>query len=449
MLRTEFININDMERLITKKLQSWKGQSKRKPMILRGARQVGKTWVVVNFGQKFFEGRVHVVDLERNPDWHRIFEVNLDASRIISELEILLNHRIVPGKDLLFFDEVQSCPRAIMALRYFYEELPELHVIAAGSLLEFAFSDISFPVGRVQILNIYPLSFLEFLLAAGKKLAAEIVQAAPVTQQDSVHRMLLEEVRKYMFVGGMPECVLAYIRTGSMRDAIEIQADLVNTFREDFFKYAPFSDKRCLNAVFTAISRNIGNQIKYSNLAEGFTNPTIKKAFDLLCLAQVVRKVPAASPAGLPLGASASERKFKALMMDVGVMQHLCGMPVKFEYAKSDLLAIYQGALAEQFVGQELLAAYQEEVHYWARDAKSSTAEVDFLVVVGGKIYPVEIKSGTSGRLRSLHLLLQTYPNCPAGYVFSMAPYSRLPEQKLIFLPLYYVYSAIADLEHN
>ncbi|MFQ5652015.1 MAG: ATP-binding protein [bacterium] len=431
-----------MERLITRRLRRWKDQPGRKPLLLRGARQVGKTWAVLEFGRRFFAGNVHLVDLERQLDWHRVFEVDLDPVRIISELEILLNSRIVPGKDLLFFDEIQSCPRALMALRYFYEEFPELHVIAAGSLLEFAFKDISFPVGRIQISSLYPLNFVEFLQAAGKTLAAEIVQTAPAPQPDSVHRMLLEEVRKYLFVGGMPECVLAYVRTGRLRDALEVQADLVNTFRQDFSKYAPLADKRCLNAVFSSTARNVGKQIKYTNLGEGFTNPTIKKAFDLLCRAQVIRKVSAASPAGLPLGASASERKFKALMMDVGVMQHLCGMPIEAEYAKSDLLTIYHGALAEQFIGQELLAAGQDELYYWAREAKSSSAEVDFLMVTRGKIHPVEIKSGASGRLRSLHLLLQTYPNCPEGIVFSAAPYSELPEQKLKFLPLYYAYRA-------
>jgi len=238
----------------------------------------------------------------------------------------------------------------------------------------------------------------------------------------------------------MPECVDTFIQTGKIRDALEVQADLVNAFRQDFSKYAPYSDARCLNAVLTSTAKHVGRQIKYSELAEGFTNPTIKKAFDLLGLAQVIRKVPATSPAGLPLGAAASERKFKALMLDVGLMQHLCGMPVQVEFAKTDLLSIYQGALAEQFVGQELVAAGQSELYYWAREARSSNAEVDYLIAPDGKIHPIEVKSGASGKLKSLHLLLQEYPNCPAGYVFSSAHYAELPEQKLFFLPLYYAF---------
>ncbi|MHC4796863.1 MAG: ATP-binding protein [Planctomycetota bacterium] len=429
-----------MKRYLIEKLRAWKNQKRRKPLIVRGARQVGKTWSVIDFGGNHFDGAVHVVDLEKRRDWHRIFEGDLTAKQVLSELEILLNARIVPGKDLLFLDEIQSCHRAIMALRYFYEDCPELHVIAAGSLLEFAMQDISFPVGRVQFLNMFPMSFPEFLLAIGKDLAVEVVLSKPTNQPESVNNMILDELRRYLFVGGMPECVLAYADSGTIREALEVQGALANAYRQDFSKYAPYSDKRCLNAVFSLVSRSVGRQIKYSRLAEGFTTHTIKKAFDLLCLAQVVRKVPAASPSGLPLGASASARKFKALMVDVGLMQHLCGIPIDVEYVRTDLLDIQEGALAEQFVGQELVAAGQEELHYWARQAKSSSAEVDFLTVVEGRIHPIEVKNKAAGRLRSMHMLLEKYPQCPWGYVFSCAGYSELPEQKLKFLPLYYAH---------
>ncbi|MDZ7292473.1 MAG: ATP-binding protein [candidate division KSB1 bacterium] len=429
-----------MDRFITKKLLDWKNRPNRKPLILRGARQVGKTHTVLDFGRSHFKGKVHHVDLEKHPEWHRVFEKDLAAKRILSELEILVNARITPGTDLLFIDEIQTCPRAIMALRYFYEEMPELHLIAAGSLLEFATKQISFSVGRVQILNMFPMSFPEFLYATGKSTAAEVVLSAVTKQPDAIHNMLLDELRRYFFIGGMPECVKIFVETGKLKDAFEVQADLVNTFRQDFLKYTPYVDPRCLNSVLTATAKHVGHQIKYSKLAEGFTNPTIKKAFDLLSLAQVIRKVPATSPAGLPLGAAASERKFKALMLDIGLMQHLCSLPVEVEYAKSDLLSIYQGALAEQFVGQEMLCAGQTDLYYWAREAKSSSAEVDYLIVKDGKIHPIEVKSGAAGKLKSLHLLLQNYPNCTSGYVFSSASYAELPEQKLIFLPLYYAF---------
>lgn len=429
-----------MERFITRKLVAWKNKKNRKPIILRGARQVGKTWVALDFGKNHFEGKVHYVDLELHPEWHHIFELNLVPSRLISELEILLNTRIQAGKDLLFFDEIQSCPRALMALRYFYEDYPALHILAAGSLLEFAMKDISFPVGRVQFLNLPPLSFAEFLIATGKDRAADLILSPPQKQSETIHNMLLEELRKYFFIGGMPECVKDFAESGRMRGALEIQSNLINTFRSDFSKYAPYSDKRCLNAVLSSVTQKVGQQIKYSHLADEFGNPTIKKAVDLLSMAQIIHKVPAASPAGLPLAASASGRKFKATLVDIGLMSSLSGLTVDLEYQRSDLLAIYQGAMAEQFVGQELLAAGQPELYYWAREAKSSTAEVDFLINRAGKIAPIEVKSGPSGRLRSLHLLLDQYPNVPMGCVLSTQNYEELPDQKLIFLPLYYAH---------
>jgi predicted AAA+ superfamily ATPase len=182
----------------------------------------------------------------------------------------------------------------------------------------------------------------------------------------------------------------------------------------------------------------VGRQIKYSHLAEDFTHPTIKKAFDLLCLAKVVRRVPAANPAGLPLGATASARNFKALMVDIGLMQHLSGLPIGTGYASEDLLAIHQGAMAEQFVGQELTAAGHTDLHYWSREARNSSAEVDYLAVREGQICPIEVKNGPSGRLRSLLLLLNTFPNCKPGYVLSSAPYGESAEHNLVFLPLYY-----------
>ena len=220
-----------MKRFITERLVAWKNSERRKPLIVRGARQVGKTWSVLDFGRSHFEGAVHVVDLEQHADWHRIFLGDLVASRVLSELEILLDTRIVPGQDLLFLDEIQSCPRAIMMLRYFYEECPDLHVIAAGSLFEFAMKDISFPVGRVQFFNMLPMSFSEFLQNTGRSVAADLIVSKPGRQPDSIHQMLLDEVRRYMFIGGMPECVLAYACSGRVRDAFEVQAEVVNAYR--------------------------------------------------------------------------------------------------------------------------------------------------------------------------------------------------------------------------
>ncbi|MEZ5196997.1 MAG: AAA family ATPase [Bacteroidales bacterium] len=432
-----------MERLFLRKLEQWRTSLNRKPLIVRGARQVGKTYSIKEFGKVHFMGKTHIVDFEKNPDWIGVFEKNLDPIRIISEFEILLNTKITPGNDLLFFDEIQASPKAIMSLRYFYEELPKLHIIAAGSLLEFAIKDISFPVGRVQIMHMMPMNFYEFLKAVGKDQAAEIILAKPEKLPDSIHTMLLDSLRQYMYLGGMPESVKIWQETQSLAEVFDIQKDLIETYRQDFSKYAPYSDKRSLNHVLTTVAKNIGHQIKYTQISNEFSGPTNKKAFDLLLLARIINKVSATSPASLPLEASASDRKFKALMVDIGLMRALNDLPSNIEFTKNDLLAMYKGALAEQFVGQEFLSAGIENLYYWSRDAKSSSAEVDYLIVRNSKIYPIEVKGGAAGKLRSMHLLLQKYPNIDQGYVLSTAPYGNIHEQKLTFLPLYYAFGLI------
>ena len=428
-----------MKRFVEQKLIAWKQSKYRKPLIVRGARQVGKTFSVLQFGKTHFQGKVHVIDLEKRLDIHTIFEKNLDVKRIIAELELILDTSITPGQDLLFFDEIQSCPRALMALRYFYEDLPELHVIAAGSLLEFALKDISLPVGRIQFLEMFPLTFSEFLLAMGRERLFEVLSHSEANISETVHQLILQNLKDYFLVGGMPEAVHLFSETKNYRLVFEIQEQLIETFRQDFAKYAPFTDKRCLNAVLLNAARMVGQRAKYNRLAEGFSNPTIKKAFDLLRMARIVHKVPAASPAGLPLGASANERKFKIVFLDIGLMQFLNGIQIYQEFSKGDLLSIYNGVLAEQFVGQELIACKKGELYFWAREAKSSTAEVDYLTVAHGHICPIEVKSGKAGRLKSLHLLLKEFPDVPMGYVLSSQPTAELPEQKLKFIPLYQV----------
>jgi len=429
-----------MKRIFAKKLEVWKTSPNRKPLIVRGARQVGKTYTINEFGNYSFKGKIHLVDFEKHPDWFGIFEKNLDTRRIISELEILLNTKITPGKDLLFFDEIQASPKAIMSLRYFHEDLPEMHVIAAGSLLEFAMKDISFPVGRVQIMNMTPMNFYEFLKATDKDKAAEIICAEPAKLSESLHNMLLESLRQYMYIGGMPECVEVWRNSNSMADVFEIQSNLLETYRQDFSKYAPYTDKKSLNHTLSKVAKNVGQQIKYSKLSDEFTGPTNKKAFELLQLARIINKIRATSPASLPLAATASETRFKALLLDTGLMRTLNDLPSNIEYTKNDLLGMYHGALAEQFTGQEFISSGIENLYYWSREAKSSSAEVDYLIVKNNKIYPVEIKGGATGRLRSMHLLLQKHTHIEQGYVLSTAPFGKIPEQKLTFLPLYYAY---------
>jgi predicted AAA+ superfamily ATPase len=427
-----------MYRGLSQALVDWKNGPRRKPLLLRGARQVGKTWLLLDLGRTHFTGQTHLVDFEKRPVFRTVFERDLDPRRIVAELELLLGERITPGDDLLILDEIQACPRAIMALRYFYENLPGLHVTAAGSLLEFAMRELSFPVGRVHSMTVRPMTFTEFLKGLGNDALADLVSAPAGPVPSAIHSELMQLLKSYSIVGGTPESVSTFAETRSIQAAQEVLTDLVATYRDDFGKYAPRADKLGMNAVLRGAATGVGGQVKYSRLAAIVSGPTSRRDLELLRLAQLLHKIRATSAAGLPLAASASENRFKVIMLDVGIMQNLCGLSAATIISEDDLLAVYRGALAEQLVGQELLAGGQAELFFWSREAKGSSAEVDFLATVGSRIRPIEVKSSAAGRLRSLHLLLTTFPACRPGYVLSARPYAELPEQALVFAPLYF-----------
>lgn len=424
-----------MKRSIAQDIMRWRHSKRRKPLIIRGARQVGKTWLVDNVLSKSFDHFVKI-DLEKRRDLHIHFEESLEPGAILNALELVAG-RIIPGKTLLFLDEIQACPRAVMALRYFYEQVPDLHVVTAGSLLEFAFGQISIPVGRVQYLNMGPMTFYEYLLALDRDPMAEAVLSDPAKSGKNVSDMILAELKKYFFTGGMPECVKIWRDTSSMLEVFQVQSEILDFFRDDFSKYTPKVDPTCLDAVFLNTAGSVGEQIKYTRLNHGHTGQTNRKAFDLLAKARVIQKISSCNPPGIPLGANANPKKFKAAMLDIGLLQRLCQVPVEAELRQENLLDIYRGKLAEQFIAQELWTWQGGPLYYWSRDARSSNAEVDFLAVHDGAVYPIEVKSGKGGSLRSLHLMLEKYPHCPEGWVFYSGEYRELPQQKLKFMPLY------------
>ena len=423
-----------MKRLVEDLLLNWKKSSRRKPLIVRGARQVGKTWLIQEVLGKTFD-HFAVVNFESRPEAHRHFQSNLEPKEILKGIEFITG-RVIPGKTLLFFDEIQACPRAITALRYFYEQMPELHVVAAGSLLEFAFGEISVPVGRVQYLQLHPMTFYEYLLAIDQQAFAQNLLVHPSQTSPAIQQDILHELKNYFFVGGMPEVVKTYRNTNSFIEAFEVQGEILDSYRQDFHKYTPRVSIQCLDAVFATAAQSIGEQLKYTRLDSNHSYQTNRKALELLLKAKVLHKISSCSPAGVPLGASRG-KKFKACMLDIGLLQRLCGINAQAELAEDNLLAMYRGKLAEQFVAQEMLAWHSQELFFWARSAKGSNAEVDYLTVQKGKIYPIEVKVGPAGRLKSLHMMLKSYPNCPEGWVLQSSPYQQLPEQNLVFWPLY------------
>jgi uncharacterized protein len=413
------------------KLRTWKDKVNRKPLILNGARQVGKSWLIRELGQQYFGGKLVEINFERSPEYGTIFNQNLDPKRILRELKLLTGQPIEAGEHLLFFDEVQACPNALMSLRYFYEEMPHLHLIAAGSLLDFSFRDIPYPVGRVEFETLHPLTFVEFLIARNKQLLADLIQSdEPIPE--AVENLIYDELQHYFIVGGMPECVKQYIETGDFRPVIAIQQDLLYAFRQDFGKYKPVVNTECLTDVLQNSIQLIGNQTQYSKLSDRFSNPTIKQGHTVLCLARLLHKVENVSLAGLPL--TPAGRQFKTFFLDIGLLVSLSKFDYARAYVQKTLLSSFEGRLAEQFVAQQLLAA-NVDLNYWTRTEPGTNAEVDFVLVEVGQILPIEVKAGMKGSLKSLHYLLATYPHIPSATVFGR--FRDGVDNKIQFRPLY------------
>ncbi|MFH1022677.1 MAG: AAA family ATPase [Planctomycetota bacterium] len=431
-----------MNRSIEHQLLFWKNRPQRKPLIIRGLRQVGKTYSIEAFGQAHFKNTV-TFDFEKERGCRNIFSGDLGARAILSQLEVYREQRIIPGETLVFFDEIQACPRALVALRYFHEELPDLHIAAAGSLLEFAMEDVSFPVGRVEFLWMHPLSFGEFLSALGHNLLIEQRPTLDTTHPASeiIHQKFTEILRQYFIVGGMPEAVKAFAETNSFEEAGRVHRSLTAAFTQDFSKYGGRMDKDCLAHVFERIPAHAGEQIKYARLYPEKRIETIQRAMRVLEQAMIIRRVTASSAQGLPLGASASDKIFKCVFADIGLLRHLSGLPAKDVLSAGNLLDAFRGGLAEQFVGQELLSerngSENGKLHYWARANRNSSAEVDYLLVRDGRIFPVEVKSGSVGKLQSMRIFLEEHPNAPMGFVFHGGNAHDLPENRIRYLPLY------------
>lgn len=430
-----------MWRLIEAQLLEWKNNSNRKPLIVRGARQVGKTWSIRQFGRDHFTRMVEI-DLERDAKLGAIFDGSLAADTIVSHIEAVMGTSLAGGDVLLFIDEIQARPRAITALRYLYEERPDIPVIAAGSALEFALGDTSFPVGRVSFAWMRPMTFKEFLVASGRDRLAESLPSLGRAFAGSpvIHDVILDELRKYLLVGGMPEAVRRFLETGSFLDSAAVHADLAESLTSSLARYQTRIDRDSVEHVFRQLPAAVGAQVRYSHLDPERRVDKTKSSIQVLSRALLVHPVHSVDADGLPLGAAVSEKRFKPLFLDVGLMQHLRGVNPAEIMTASDIGAIHRGAVAEQFVGQELLAAGGSEnraLYYWSRADHRGNAEVDYLVVRDGVIYPVEVKSGAAGRLRSAHQFLTSHPSTPFALAFSPSAFEKRLDGKILFVPIY------------
>ncbi|MBQ7722082.1 MAG: ATP-binding protein [Kiritimatiellae bacterium] len=427
-----------MKRDFEKTLAEWNSKTIRKPLVIRGMRQTGKTWCVRKFASEFYKDRFLEVNFEFSGRWAPVFDGDLNPDRICDELELLSGRHIRGGGTLLFLDEIQLCPKALASLRYFRERMPEMPVVAAGSLLDFALDDIQFPVGRVQFAELNPMSFAEYLDATGNAPLAALLKETPRKLPAAVHLKLLDEVRAYSIVGGLPECVKAKSDGAGLLDIRELQNDLITAFEQDFSKYPERMDASILREIWRAANASSGRQIAYAALSRDHAGSTNRKALDLLSKARLVRISQAASSSALPFDISTAPR-IKPFAGDIGLYQAMSGRPADETLRECDLLAVYNGALAEQFVAQELAASFGgSEPHWWKRDAKNSQAEIDFLVALDGRALPIEVKGGAAGRLKSLHQFLKETPESPDAVVLSSAPFGEIQDQRLRFLPIYY-----------
>ena len=436
------------KRLIDWHLENWKDHKYRKPLLLRGARQVGKTHAVRQLGKRF--DHVIEVNFELAKDIKLIFEKDLNPERILRELAVFAGRaKIIPGETLLFFDEIQEAPEAILALRYFYEQMPQLHVIAAGSLFDFALEKVGLPVGRVSSMYMYPMSFLEYLAASGNIGSAKAILENIHNESFSepIHQLLIDLIGEYFAIGGMPEAVAKWVEEKNPKESFQIHHNLITSYRQDIEKYATKHQTEFVETLFRQIPHMIGEEFRYSNIHGEFRKRDLAPCLDLLCKANVVHKIHHSAGNGIPLGAEANLEWFKLILVDIALSQAALGFDLSTWFLQPGPEFINRGPIAEAFVGQELLCysnPYQKsDLYFWKRQAKSSTAEVDFLYEYNRKIVPIEVKSGDGRTLRSMLMFLEAHPDSSYGIRFSEQSYSQW--QKIDSRPLY----AVCSLAHE
>lgn len=444
-----------MKRTAIEHLLRWKDKPHRKPLVIRGARQVGKTELVRIFAAEAFEELVEL-NFEETPQRVELFRTP-DVAESLRLIRVDLGVDLVPGRSLLFLDEIQVVPELLARLRFFFERLPDLHIICAGSLLDFALAATTFsvPVGRLEFLHLGPMTFEEYLVAAGLDRLVEFLHqfqpgdAVP----SSIHDHLLRQLREYLVVGGLPGVVKAFLETDmSHAAAAEEHQNIAQTFYLDFARYRPGVDVPFLQRIFTRIPTLIGRTVKYAHLDRDVRAAKTREALDLLTMSRVVTRVLRSDGNGVPLAAESSDALFKLLYLDVGLMNAALGLRLS-DLVYEDCLDLHRGAVAEQFVGQHLL--YQRvpnedpRLFAWSRPVRGSEAEVDYLTASGTTVIPVEVKAGASGRLKSLHRFVSEKRSAVAVRFYTSPPElartqtgvpgSTPREFTLLSLPLYLI----------
>jgi len=444
-----------MKRKYLKDLQVWIEGSQCKPLVIRGARQVGKTWLVRHFAE-VQNLRLIELNFEKRPELASFFETN-DPKEILLNLESAFNVKIEPSKSLLFLDEIQAVPELFAKLRWFAEDLPQLPVIAAGSLLEFVLEKHTFsmPVGRINYLYMEPLSFEEFLLANDKHSLVDYIEGFRWGTQipEALHLQLMQIFKEYLFIGGMPEAVASWATERSLTKISQIHQDLLGTYRDDFAKYSGRMDTARLEDAMAAVPRLLGEKFVYSKVNPHLQSYSVKQALDLLCKAKICHKVKSCHANGIPLGSEIDEKFFKVIFIDVGLCNAALGLTFNQINSVDEVVLINKGAIAEQAVGQLLRTIdpsyIPPDLYYWVREEKIASAEIDYLIQRGADLVPVEVKAGRTGTLKSLHIFIglknlkfgirinSNFPNF--SHVQTKNSFGILVKYSLLSLPFYLV----------
>ena len=392
-----------MERALTDDLLRWKTSANRKPLLLYGARQVGKTWLLEDFGRREYERCIRV-DFLKETSLRDVFNRDLDAARIVREIGLRKNTPIDPSGTLLILDEIQEAPRALTSLKYFCEDMPDLHVAAAGSYMGIARHEgESFPVGKVDSLTLRPMSFLEFLRACGQDMLAEAIAACDLALvQAAAADRIVELLRSYLFVGGMPEAVSSFVHSGDFGKARDVQLQIASDYDGDFGKHAPARLLERMRLVWGSLPSQLARENKrfvYGAVRKGARAKDLEESIQWLRDYGVVRKVPRASALRAPLSGYEDLSAFKLYCVDVGILGALANLPAYAVVEDSRMFTEFKGALTEQYALQELLA-FGASPYYWS--AENATSEVDFAIDVSGSVVPVEVKAAENLRARSL-----------------------------------------------
>ena len=424
-----------MYRTAIEKLLKWKQNKHRKPMIIEGARQVGKTWLMKEFGQQAYADTVYI-NFDSNSRMAELFASDLDTERLIMGLELYAGHKIDPDNTLLIFDEVQEVPRALSSLKYFYENAPQYHIVCAGSLLGIALHQgTSFPVGKVDFMNLYPLSFREFLMANGQERFAELIDKRDFQMITSFKLTYIDALKHYYYVGGMPEAVQSFAENKDFNEVREIQRRILMAYEQDFSKHAPNEIVPRLRMIWNSIPSQLAKENKkfiYGLVREGARSKDYEAAIMWLSDCGLVHKISRVNTAGIPLRAYEDLKAFKLFVVDVGLLGCMAGLRQHTLLDGNDLFVEFKGALTEQYVCQQLKNIGDLDIYYYTNDRGS--CEIDFVVDTGGKIVPVEVKAEVNLRAKSLKSYQEKF-SPEISVRTSMADYKK--EEWLVNLPLY------------